>query len=86
MKMFMRRVKSEYDYVIIDSPALIPYPDASILGFETEGIILVVKFGTTRREAVERAKSLLDKSQRKVLGAVLNNVEYVIPERLYRRI
>jgi len=86
MKIFMRRVKSEYDYVIIDSPALIPYPDASILGFETEGIILVVKFGTTRREAVERAKSLLDKSQRKVLGAVLNNVEYVIPERLYRRI
>lgn len=86
MKMFMKRIKSEYDYVIIDSPALMPYPDASILGFETEGIILVVKFGVTRHEVAERAKSLLDKSQRKILGVVLNNIEYVIPARLYKYI
>jgi len=86
MKEFINRVKAQYDYVIIDSPALISYPDASILGFESEGIIMVIKFGDTNREAVERAKSLLDKSRRKILGAVLNNVEYVIPEKLYRHL
>jgi len=86
LKGFIKKVKAEYDYVIIDSPALIKYPDASILGFESEGIILVAKFGETKREVLERARSLLDKSQRKILGVVLNNVEYVIPERLYKRL
>ena len=79
-------VKTKFYYIIIDSPALISYPDASILGFEADGIIMVVKFGETNREAVERAKSLLDKSKRKILGVVLNYVEYVIPEGLYKRL
>jgi len=86
MRQFLRRVKTEYDYVIIDTPALVPYPDSSLLGFEAEGIILVVQFGQTRREVIERAKSLLDKSQRKILGVVLNKMLYVIPSTLYKRI
>jgi capsular exopolysaccharide synthesis family protein len=83
---FMEKVKANYDYVIVDSPALIPYPDAANLSFESEGIILAVEFGKTRREVVERAKSVLDKSQRKILGTVLNKFEYVIPETLYKRL
>jgi len=83
---FINKVKDKYDYVIFDSPALVSYPEASTLGFNVEGIIFVVRFGQTKHEVVERAKALLDKSQRKILGAVLNGVEYVIPAGLYKRL
>ena len=84
IRQFLKRVKSQYDYVIVDSPALMPYPDASILGFEAEGIIFVAKFGETKREVIDRAREMLDKSQRKILGIVLNGVRYVIPSFVYR--
>jgi len=84
IRQFLKRVKSQYDYIIIDSPALMPYPDASILGFEAEGIIFVAKFGETKREVIDRAREMMDKSQRKILGIVLNGVRYVIPSLVYR--
>jgi capsular exopolysaccharide synthesis family protein len=86
MHEFITSVKPKYEYIIIDSPALIAYPDAASLAFESEGIIFVVEFGKTRREVVARATSLLDRARSKLLGVVLNKVEYVIPETLYKRL
>ena len=86
MHEFIASVKSKFEYIIIDSPALITYPDAASLAYESEGIIFVVEFGKTRHEVITRATSLLDRSRSKLLGVVLNKVEYVIPETLYKRL
>jgi len=85
MKSFLKEAKAKFDLVVLDSSSVVPYTDSAILAQEVDGIILVVKAGVTRREVVERACQVLHVPPEKVLGIVLNAVEYVIPERLYKK-
>lgn len=82
----IERLKTEYDFLLFDSSPVIPYADPIILSSHVEGMILVVKARETRREVVRRAKDLLNKSEDKFLGVVLNSVEYVIPRSIYEKL
>ena len=79
-------LKARYDFLLFDSPPVIPYTDAVILAGYVEGILLVVKARETRREVVRRAKGLLNQSENKFIGVVLNSVEYVIPQPIYEKL
>lgn len=79
-------LKSQYDFLIFDSPPTIPYTDSSILAGYVDGLILVVRARETRREVVHRAKDLLNQSEDKFMGVVLNSVEYVIPRPIYEKL
>ena len=56
------------------------------LAAQTDGTILVVRAARTKREVVQRALETMGKFQGRVLGAILNRQQYVIPEFIYRRI
>jgi len=72
LKTLLGQVLEEYDYVIIDSPALMPnLVDARILADLVDGSILVVRSGLAPREFVIRARRHL----RNVVGVVLNNMD-----------
>lgn len=79
-------LKGRYDFLLLDSPPVIPYTDAIILSGYVEGVLLVVKARETRREVVRRAKGLLNQSENKFMGVVLNSVEYVIPRPIYDKL
>lgn len=83
---FLKEAKKVFDIVLLDTPAVIHYADSRILAHEADGIIFVVRAGKTRREAVMRSASILEIPSEKIVGVVLNAVEYVIPERLYKRV
>ena len=51
-----------------------------------EGAVLVLSAGRTRRESASRAKEVLEQCGAEVLGAVLDGMEYPIPEAIYRRL
>lgn len=63
---------ANYDYVIIDTPALNVAVDAAILGKMTDGVMLVVRPGVVDTVCAARAKELLQQSGQKVLGQVMN--------------
>ncbi|MBN1587307.1 MAG: polysaccharide biosynthesis tyrosine autokinase [Candidatus Omnitrophica bacterium] len=86
MLRFMDEVKSRYDYILFDSSPLIPYADAKVLGSFVDGAVLVIRSQKTRREAVLRAQEQLDRAYVRILGAVLNEVQHVIPAVIYRRL
>jgi|GEM_PF-1706217 len=86
MKYFLKEAKSKFDLILLDSSSIIPYTDSAILANEADAIIIVIKAGETRREVVERARAVLNVPPEKIIGVVLNSVEYVIPERLYNRL
>jgi capsular exopolysaccharide synthesis family protein len=86
MGSFINEARSSYDYVICDTPAIIPYADAKIIAPLTEGIILTVRAQHTRREVVDRAKSIIDKLNINVLGYVLTDIEHYIPEYIYKHL
>lgn len=79
-------LRREFAYVLIDAPPVNAYADATLLGEVSDGVVMVLKANDTRREAAMRAKETLSKAAVPLLGAVLNERTYPIPERLYRKL
>lgn len=63
---------ANYDYTIIDTPALNTAADAAIVGKMTDGVLLVVRPGVVDSVSANRAKEFLQQSGQHVLGQVLN--------------
>jgi non-specific protein-tyrosine kinase len=64
------------DVVIVDSPALLPVTDASILARMTSGVILVARFGSTRSNQLEAATRSLRLVGAEVIGVVVNCIPH----------
>jgi protein-tyrosine kinase len=62
-----------FDWVIVDSPPAMPVPDASILAALVDGILLVVRAGSTHVAIAEKTAAEFHGSN--LLGVVLNQVE-----------
>jgi polysaccharide biosynthesis transport protein len=63
-----------YDLVIIDSPPVLPVPDALILGRWADGAVLAVRYDSSRFPQVERARRQLDGAGICILGTVINGM------------
>lgn len=84
MKKFLNLVKEKYDYVIFDTPPVIPVTDAGILGPQTDGVVMVIQAGRTQKGVVHRSQQLLTQAHAKLLGCILTNIQYHIPAYIYR--
>ncbi|MFH1771743.1 MAG: CpsD/CapB family tyrosine-protein kinase [Candidatus Omnitrophota bacterium] len=81
MRVFLEQIKSQsFNYIIIDTPPILPFTDAGVLGAQTEGVLLVVKAQKTQAQAVLKAKDFLNQAQAKLLGIVLAQVDYHLPD------
>lgn len=78
-------LSGKYDWIVIDGPPVIDYPDAAVLAGLADGAILVVKAEATRQEVVLQAKRTLAETGVRILGAVLNRRRFHIPEAVYRQ-
>jgi capsular exopolysaccharide synthesis family protein len=74
MSALLAKVRETHDYVIIDAPPLLPVADASGLAPAVDGVLLSVRYGTTKRDQVQQAALTLDRVGAKILGQVLNIV------------
>jgi len=63
------------EIVIFDAPPVIAANDASLLASKIDGVLLVVKAGTTKRDHVRLAKDRLEKVNAHLIGAVLTNAQ-----------
>jgi Mrp family chromosome partitioning ATPase len=79
-------LQSQFDWVIVDGPAVTTYPDAATIGSVADGTILVVRAERTRSEVAEKAMKVLHDSGAALLGGVLTGRRYHIPEFIYRRL
>ncbi|WP_254358606.1 polysaccharide biosynthesis tyrosine autokinase [Mycolicibacterium peregrinum] len=60
----------QFDYVVIDSPSL-QTTDAAILAGSSQGVLMIVRSGRTKRQQLAKAMSTLERAGAPVLGAVL---------------
>ncbi|MCA9322101.1 MAG: hypothetical protein KDB53_15265, partial [Planctomycetes bacterium] len=67
--------RGAFDRVIVVTPPVSVANDASVLGHEVDGMLMVVKLGTTPRRVTERAIETMATSGVKLLGCVLTNSE-----------
>nr|WP_241742407.1 polysaccharide biosynthesis tyrosine autokinase [Dietzia kunjamensis] len=63
-------LRSTYDYVIIDSPPLLPVTDGALLARITDGALLVVRSHRTTADQVAQAVDNLAKADAALLGIV----------------
>lgn len=70
----MEYVRGSYDYVIVDTPPVLPVIDGTLIAKHCDGTILVVESGVTERDQAVKAKRQLEYAGIKILGAVLNKV------------
>lgn len=75
MTAFIEEMKKEFKYIILDTPPLQAVTDAQVLSTKADGVLLVVKAGSTKKDAVLNSVDLIEKVQGKVIGTVLNGVE-----------
>ena len=71
MSTLVANLHADYDMVIIDAPPLLPVTDAALLASLSDGAILVVRHGSTKREAVQAATERLAGVGATLLGSVL---------------
>jgi Mrp family chromosome partitioning ATPase len=86
LRLRMADLKEEFDYVLIDAPPVSSNADAVLLGQMADGIILVVQADSTRREAARIAKETFENAKVRLLGAILTDRKFPIPEALYRKL
>jgi Mrp family chromosome partitioning ATPase len=67
-------VRKEYDITIFDCPPILPVTDGVTLGSKVDGVVMVYQVGRVGRNALKRAKTLLENARAKVVGIVLSNV------------
>ncbi len=80
----IKELPPEFAYVVINAPPGGLYSDAAILGQWADGVVLVLEANSTRRVAARKAKQALEAANVRVLGTVLNNRTFPIPEKIYR--
>lgn len=83
---FIKEAAAAYDYVLIDSSAILEAPETPIVGSHANGIVMVIYAGKTKREVIKRAMMMVQKLDGKFIGTVLNRKKYHIPEFIYRRV
>ena len=86
MRRRMSELRAEFRYVLIDAGPLNTCNDAMVLGGLTDGVVLVLKANFTRRDSTRETVQQLQASNVRVLGAVLNQRTFPIPERFYKRL
>ena len=69
----LARMETDFDWIIFDSPPLVPFGDAGVIATLTDAIVLVTRKGVTPKTALRQALKSLDKS--KIIATVLNGAD-----------
>lgn len=86
MRLRLTELRSEFDFVLVDASAMSVANDAIALGSMSDGVVLVLKAHASRRQVARQAIEDLQGGKAKVLGAVLNQRTFPIPDALYKKL
>lgn len=82
----VEELRREFTYVLIYAPPANLHMDAMLLGQMADGVVLVVESNVSRRETAKKIRDNFAAAQVRILGAVLNNRTFPIPESIYRKL
>jgi capsular exopolysaccharide synthesis family protein len=71
LSLLMEQLETWFDWIVIDSPPVLPLADTSLWTRLADGILLVTRKGTTEKKQLQRGLEAVDKS--KLLGALVNS-------------
>jgi Mrp family chromosome partitioning ATPase len=71
----IEQARSEYDFVLIDSPPMVGMADARLLSRISDGVVLISRAGETSPEQLGEARKRLADDGTPVIGTILNGCD-----------
>ncbi len=85
MQRFLERVRSRFDFIVIDTPPTLAVTDSTLIGSFTDGVVLCCRAGRLLREDARACRDRLRFSEVRPLGAVLNGFRAAASSASYAR-
>jgi Mrp family chromosome partitioning ATPase len=79
-------LKQMFDLILIDYPPPTSYPEGFMLTSKVDGVVMVLDAGKTRWQVAEQLKERIYSRGGHILGVVLNNRSYPIPQYVYDKL
>jgi capsular exopolysaccharide synthesis family protein len=83
LSVLMEQLEAWFDWIIIDSPPVLPLADTSLWSRLADGIVLVTRKGITEKQQLQRGLEAIEKS--KLLGALVNSSANTAHSDYYQR-
>jgi succinoglycan biosynthesis transport protein ExoP len=76
MAQLLKQLKETFDIVLIDTPSILSVSDTVSLSAIVDGVVVVAKCGETEQHSLTRTLSVLRRAGARVLGIVLNGIDF----------
>lgn len=76
MEEVIAALRKTVEYVLFDAPPVLAVTDAALLGLKVDGVLLVLRAGTSRRDRAARTKEELERVKVPIVGTVLVNAPH----------
>ena len=86
MTALINALASRFDVLLVDTAPINHFPDAQIIAPMFDAVVMVVDVGQAPREAVAKAKQIIQTTSANLLGTVLNRRQHPVPKILYSRV
>ena len=83
MRDMLEELRGQFDHIVIDTPPTLSVTDAVVLSPRADAIVLVIRSGQTKKEALRRSRDILMQVNAKVSGVLLNAVDLTSPDYYY---
>jgi len=75
MAVLLDELRASHDLILLDTPPAVEFSDARILAPHSDGVILVARYGKSKRELIRKAKSLMEQAGSNILGIAMNQAK-----------
>jgi len=72
---FWPMLLEHYDFVLVDAPPVLAVADSAILASQMDGVIMVTRYGVTRKDQVQQTREVFQKANANLIGVVLNQAK-----------
>lgn len=83
LELIMKHLRTQYDIIILDTPPVLIVSDAVSLQKLVDGVLLVIKYGYTTREALKESKKVFEVAGIRPTACIFNSVPNVKKRNMY---
>jgi hypothetical protein len=80
----LAELRNDFEYAVIQGPGAGVWSESGFLGQLADGIILVLEAHGTRRVTARKIKEMLEGTRSRILGTILSQRTFPVPEKLYQ--
>jgi polysaccharide biosynthesis transport protein len=83
MRDVLAELREQYDHIVLDTPPTLSVTDAVVLSPRADAIVLVIRSGSTTKQALRRSRDVLMQVNARLSGVLLNAVDLSSPDYYY---